>query len=86
MRLFLGNLEDPPLPEYRHHGVRVFPAAFWLEPPWRDTTHFPIAWLAAQARERDLVLLVHPENVWADPQLTDDFRRLTTELPATLAT
>jgi hypothetical protein len=76
MRLFLGNLEDPTLEPSVAAGLLVFPSAFWLEPHWRDTKKFPIDWLLDRARHQDIVLLVHPENILADPQLAADFRRL----------
>ena len=77
MRLFSGNLEDPTFePTNTGNGLAVFPAAFWLEPSWRDTERFPVAWLLDRARSQDVVLLVHPENVLSDPALIDDFRRL----------
>ncbi len=77
MRLFLGNLEDPTLKPMRAAtGLMVFPSAFWLEPSWRDPKKFTIDWLLDRARYQDTVLLVHPENVLAHPELVADFRRL----------
>ena len=77
VRLFLGNLEDPTLkPEQVPGGVLNFPSAFWLEPHWRDTTAFTIDWLMTHARNRDIVLLVHPENVLGSPELSNAFNRL----------
>ncbi|MBZ5653298.1 MAG: hypothetical protein LAO18_22770 [Acidobacteriia bacterium] len=77
MRLFLGNLEDPSLERTDcGNGLLVFPSAFWLEPPWRDTKRFTLDWLLRQASKRDIVLLVHPENVLADPELVADFRKI----------
>lgn len=77
MRLFLGNLQDPSLePSKNGNSVLVFPSAFWLETPWRDTQKFPVDWLLDCARYRDVVLLVHPENVLADAQLVADFKKL----------
>ncbi len=77
MRLLLGNLEDPTLQPQRFGAeLTYFPAAFWLEPPWRDTKTFTIDWLAERSQEHNLVLLVHPENVFASPDLTTDFIRL----------
>jgi hypothetical protein len=77
MRLFLGNLEDPSLePMDAGNGLLVFPSAFWLEPPWRDTTKFTLDWLLDEAPQRDIVLLVHPENVLAHPGLVADFRKV----------
>src|ERR1700680_3151785 len=75
MRLFLGNLEDPSL-QPADRGVTVFPSAFWLERPWRDTEKFTVAWLLNEARNRDVVLLVHPENVLADSELSTQFKTI----------
>ncbi len=77
MRVFLGNLEDPRLePKRDAGGLLVFPSAFWLEPSWRDTEKFTVEWLSNRARSQDVVLLVHPENVLADPGLVADFKKL----------
>jgi len=81
MRLFLGNLQDPSLePTRDDHGLVVFPSAFWLEPHWRDTSQFTTDWLVDQTRVRDIVLLVHPENVLADPGLVAEFKELISTL------
>jgi hypothetical protein len=81
MRLFLGNLQDPTLaPAKIDEVVTVFPSAFWLEPHWRNTQRFTVDWLLEHARHRDIVLLVHPENVLADRCLVDDFKKLTSTL------
>lgn len=81
MSVFLGNLEDPTLEATRvGSNLSVFPAAFWLEPYWRDTNKFTIDWLLTNAKQRDVVLLVHPENVLADPSLVADFKKLITSL------
>jgi hypothetical protein len=77
MRLFLGNLEDPSLESTTTaNGLLVFPSAFWLEPPWRNTKKFTVDWLLDRARYQDIVLLVHPENVLAQLELIADFKRL----------
>jgi len=77
MSLFLGNLEDPSIaPLEEAAAFRAFPSAFWLEPAWRDTRRFTIDWLLTQASVLDTVLLLHPENVLADPALLADFERL----------
>jgi hypothetical protein len=81
MRLFLGNVQDPSLEsKIAGNDLLVFPSAFWLEPPWRDTQKFTVDWLLNQASRRDVVLLVHPENVLADPGLVRDFKRLISTL------
>ena len=77
MRIFLGNLQDPSLePEPDSGRLLFFPSAFWLETPWRETDKFPVEWLLEHARQRDIVLLVHPENVLGDPGLVSDFKKL----------
>jgi hypothetical protein len=76
MQLFLGNLEDACLEAVRAGKVLVFPSAFWLEPAWRDTEKFTVDWLLDRARHRDIVLLVHPENLLAQPELVTDFKKL----------
>jgi hypothetical protein len=77
MKLFLGNEQDPSIePRHAGDGLLVFPSAFWLEPHWRDTKNFTVEWLLDRAQFRDIVMLVHPENVLADPALVADFRRL----------
>lgn len=77
VNLFLGNLEDPTLePKQTPAGVRNFPSAFWLEPHWRNTAMFTVDWLMTNARNRDIVLLVHPENVLESSELTSAFDRL----------
>jgi hypothetical protein len=77
MRLFLGNLQDPSMgPTKTGDGLAIFPSAFWLEPSWRDSEKFPVRWLLEHAQQRDIVLLVHPENVLADPGLVKEFKFL----------
>jgi len=81
LQLFLGNLEDPTLEAKQGPGgVLNFPSAFWLEPHWRDTVAFTVDWLMTHARNRDIVLLVHPENVLESPELTTAFDRLISSL------
>jgi len=85
MRVFFGNLEDPCLgPARTAEGVLAYPAAFWLEPHWRDTKAFPVDWLLSQARGRDIVMLVHPENVLESSALTRDFQRIIDSVETTI--
>jgi hypothetical protein len=82
MDLVLGNQEDPKIPAIQmESGVSYFPAAFWLEPHWRDCNAYPIDWLIARSRAHDVVLLIHPENVLADRQLLADFLRAVESCP-----
>lgn len=84
MKVLFGNLEDPRLAPAQMNGTRFFPAAFWLEPAWRDTRTFPTGWLKREARARDVVMLIHPENVLASEELTAEFRTLIAELDTTI--
>jgi hypothetical protein len=82
MRLFLGNLEDPRLAPDTVGQLEIFPSAFWLEPAWRDTVAFPVEWLLEHGQHRDIVLLIHPENVLASHDLSTAFRTLIARLPS----
>jgi hypothetical protein len=85
MQLFLGNLQDPTIePTKTGSDFRFFPSAFWLEPHWRDAKRFTVDWLLDAARSRDIVLLVHPENVLANSGLVADFRKLIRTLESRL--
>jgi hypothetical protein len=72
MKHFFGNLEDPELRPEQDGELVSYPSAFWLEPTWRDTNRFPIEWLLREAKERNLVLLLHPDNVTASEGITHD--------------
>ena len=81
MKLFLGNLGDPSIrPCVDETDFRAYPSAFWLEPGWRNTKAFTIDWLLSQAKRFDIVLLLHPDNVLADPVLTEAFKRIVLSL------
>jgi hypothetical protein len=87
MKVFLGNLEDPTIPPPKGKmDLKIYPAAFWLEPSWRDTRRFPVDWLQSKATTSDIVLLMHPDNVLADPSLTADLRGLLSSLETRLLT
>jgi hypothetical protein len=49
-----------------------YPAAFWLEHHWRDTKSFDINWLIRESKLRDLVLLIHVENIINNNQLYNE--------------
>ncbi len=87
MRVFLGNLEDPSLgPTDDNDGFHAYPAAFWLEPHWRDTTTFTLDWLLTEGKNRDIVLLAHPDNMLADANLVGAFRVVIDNLPTKVIT
>jgi len=73
MRHFFGNLEDPTLRPVQNGELLYYPSAFWLEPYWRDTKKFPIEWLLTEAAERDVVMLMHPDNVLASSEIMKEF-------------
>ena len=73
MKVFFGNLEDPRLAPVQDGALLWFPSAFWLEPHWRDTRKFPIEWLLREAQVRDVVMLLHPDNVTSDSAIMREF-------------
>jgi hypothetical protein len=75
MRMCFGNLEDPSLDLRKVNDNFLFsPGAFWLEPAWRDIEKYSVQWLLDNAQRRDIVMLVHPENTLAEPDLVADFK------------
>jgi hypothetical protein len=65
MKMFFGNLEDPMYKStITNKNIVFFPAAYWLEPHWRDTKSFNTDWLIQESKIRDLVLLIHVENIF----------------------
>jgi hypothetical protein len=84
MKYFLGNLEDPGLRPFKDGGLLCFPSAFWLEPQWRDTKKFPMEWLLSEVAERDVVMLLHADNVMASPEILRDFLVAIEKLEATV--
>jgi hypothetical protein len=85
MKLFFGNLEDPQIMPVQHDDLLCFPAAFWLEPHWRDTKAYPIEWLLTEARRRDVVMLLHPDNVTASPEIMREFQLALRSIETTLS-
>lgn len=73
MKYFLGNLENPGLPPTQDGDLVCYPSAFWLEPHWRDMKKFPLEWLLSEATERDVVMLLHPDNVTSDAEIMREF-------------
>jgi hypothetical protein len=64
MKIFYGNLEDPSISSIKtNQGIIFFPAAFWIEHHWRNTISFDKNWLIREAQFRDIVLLMHVENI-----------------------
>lgn len=82
MKLFFGNLENPEMPPLQDGGLQFYPSAFWLEPFWRDKKKFPIEWLLEEAQRRDVVMLLHPDNVTSDPEIMREFLIAVEKLPA----
>lgn len=77
MKIFYGNLENPDISSFfTSEGLLYFPAAFWLEHHWRDTTSFDINWLIQVSKNRDIVLLIHVENVLYNKILLKEFEAI----------
>jgi hypothetical protein len=73
MKYFLGNLENPELRPRQDGDLLYYPSAFWLEPHWRDKKRFPLEWVLHEAAERDVVMLLHPDNVTSDAEIMREF-------------
>jgi hypothetical protein len=70
MKIFYGNLENPEFTStITTNNILFFPSAYWLEPHWRDTKSFNSDWLIKESKKRDIVLLIHVENVFNNPVL-----------------
>lgn len=69
MKLFFGNGEDPAIDARQIEDLTYFPSAFWLEPHWRDINKFTADWLIEESKNRDVVLLFHPDNIINDIKL-----------------
>lgn len=81
MKVFFGNKEDPSLKDYFVKNVHIFPSAFWLEPHWRNTEVFDIEWLNEESKSRDIVVLIHPDNITCNDNLFDQFIFLLNNIP-----
>jgi hypothetical protein len=77
MKIFLGNLEDPTIPfSYTNNNMLFFPAAFWLEYSWRNIILFDINWLIQESKNRNIVLLIHVENVLYNKLFLNEFETI----------
>lgn len=84
LKFFFGNLEDPRLRPVEDGDLLFYPSAFWLEPAWRDKQKFPLDWLLREARERDIVMLLHADNVTSDPEIMREFRTAVEKLESVI--
>ncbi len=84
MKYFFGNLEDPELMPEQEGALAIYPSAFWLEPSWRDVNRFPMDWLLREASKRNVVMLLHPDNVTASDAIMNDFLRAIDKLDTTI--
>lgn len=73
LKYFFGNLENPELEPERSGELLSFPGAFWLEPSWRDVSRYPIEWMLREATGRDVVMLMHADNVTASESISREF-------------
>jgi hypothetical protein len=68
LKYFLGNRENPEEKEKIVDGVLYFPSAFWLNRNYREDK-FTIEWLADESVDRDIIVLIHPEDVVGGTEL-----------------
>jgi len=71
LRYFAGNSQDPRLPSQEIGKVTFYPSAFWLERD-RRPRGVDVAWLLGESEQRDIVVLVHPENWLLSKSERDD--------------
>jgi hypothetical protein len=77
MKIFYGNLENPGLTStITMNNILFFPAAYWLEPHWRDTKSFNSEWLIQESKIRDIVILIHVENVFSNHVLFEELESI----------
>jgi hypothetical protein len=84
MKAFFGNEEDPTIEPVKNCSITFFPSAFWLEPHWRDTKQYTIDWLITHATQRDVVMLLHPDNILASRDLMQAFMIVLNNVQTTL--
>jgi hypothetical protein len=68
LKYFLGNRENPEEKEKIVDGILYFPSAFWLNRNYRED-RFTIDWLADESVDRNIIVLIHPEDVIAGTEL-----------------
>ena len=73
LKLFFGNWEDPSIEPVKEVSFTYFPSAYWLEPHWRSGEQYNIRWLMSESIRRDIVLMLHPDNVTSSKQIMDEF-------------
>lgn len=76
MKIFFGNLENPEISSSFINNILYFPAAFWLEHNWRNTVSYDINWLIQESKIRDIVLLIHVENILGNKNFFDEFNKI----------
>ena len=59
---FLGNGENPIEQGSIIDGILYFPSAFWLNRNYREDK-FTVDWLINESSDRDIVMLIHPEDI-----------------------
>ena len=76
LKFFLGNGENPDEGWQYKDGVLYFPSAFWLNRNYRED-NFTVDWLVKASRDRDVVVLMHPEDVMEGTNLmTREYERI----------
>ena len=62
-----GTISDA---DWQREGVLT--DMFWVNHLYRDTERYPLQWALDQARQKTLVVLIHPENYYAVPTVRRD--------------
>ena len=65
---FLGNGENPAEQWSMVDDILYFPSAFWLNRNYR-ADKFTVDWLIDECNNRDIVVLIHPEDIISGTRL-----------------
>jgi peptidoglycan/xylan/chitin deacetylase (PgdA/CDA1 family) len=83
MKLFLGNGTDPEKSCLQmSQGLYWFSDAYWLHTAYRNTRKHSIDYLEEASRQREIVVLFHPENYISSGQVRRELDLLLDRIPA----
>jgi hypothetical protein len=69
---FLGNGENPEEKGFYVDNVLVYPSAFWINRNYRSQK-YTIDWLAEAAKDKTVIVLLHPYNWFINKQIKADY-------------
>ena len=57
---------------------QFYPSMFWVDKPHRDCERFPLQWAIDVAKEKNVIVILHPGNFVTKDQVEVDIRELVT--------